>query len=97
MKSRYIVLCALPLIALFFYSTPWLIAATRFNLGLYLLSFIWFFFVAWIMGVIILFKAVKNKIKNNNIWKSYSVVALFILIGYAGLFIFLYKGYFVTV
>lgn len=64
-------------ICIFFYFTPWLIGANRANLGLYIISFLWFL-VAWIIVIIKLVGIMKSAKKKK--FSKHMLYSLLIMI-----------------
>lgn len=84
------------LICIFFYFTPWLIAANHANLGLYIISFLWFL-IAWIIMFVKIVRIIWGIFKKKSLDKHRIFSALLILLCYVIIVIGMMNDYMVTV
>jgi len=80
----------------FFYFTPWLIAANRANLGLYIISFLWFL-VAWIFVVIRAIGIIRQLLREKALDIHKVISALLIVVCYIMVLAGIGNGYIITV
>lgn len=84
------------IMCVFFYFTPWLIEANRTNLGLYIISVLWFF-IAWIIAIIRTIGIIRQLYKKSSLDKHKIFSVLLIALCYFILVIAWSNHYIVTV
>jgi hypothetical protein len=75
---------------------PWVLGATRVNLGLYILVSLWFM-VAWVIVIIYAIKAFKARNSTSCSSTKYLIGIAMIIISYIIVWVGLFNGYMVTV
>lgn len=86
----------LSIVALAAYFSPWYGDAHG-CLGFYIISFLWFLFIAWPTLLVHLVLMVLNIRKHNKDWKHHLTAAIMIIFCYLGLFIGVANNYVMTV